>query len=259
MGALDFIFGGNQQQQQPAQQQQQQQQPAQQPQQPAQPPQGNIPSQPTTVPDTNNPTVPAGMDNPPQQEESPLAAFADLWNNDNTNQQSQTPDDVYARLKPEDVQKVIAKADFSSVITPEQLAAIGNGGEAAQQAFAQAINSVAQRVMLQSTLVNNNLSMQAMQKAITQAESRIPDAMRKYSSADYSRTANPLLSNPAVKPVADAVQAQLLAKNPNATNAEITQMTQDFIAAMGAQFAPKQEPINNSATNDTDWDAFFKM
>lgn len=217
---------------------------------------GNIPAAPVVSSDPNNPTVPTSSSEG-SYEESPLAAYKDLW--DNANSKSQTSSDQPSvKLNPADVQKVIAKADFASVITPEQLTAISEGGEPAQQAFMQAMNSVAQRVMLQSTLVNNRLAEQAISKAIANAESKLPDALRKYSSSDYARTSTPLLSNPAVKPIADAVQSQLLSKYPNATNEDITRMTKEFIQAVGEQFAPKPDIVNNSATGETDWENFFR-
>lgn len=261
MGIFDTIFnGGQQQQQQPT--------PAPAPAQPAQaaPQQpvadtgagnpGNIPSTPTVNVDPANATAPVPDPTQATAEESPLAQFASLWDTTDTPSQ-QNAEEGLLNLNQEEVQKVIAKADFTSVVTPEQLQAISSGGEDAQTAFMQALGSVAQRVMLQSTLVNGRLSEQAVRKALSQAESRLPDTIRKYGAADHAKNSNPVLNNPAVKPVADAVQAQLLLKNPNATNAEITQMTQDFIVALGAQVAPAPVINNNEVTDDIDWDAFL--
>lgn len=257
MGVLDKIFGSSQPVQQPAQQQQAQQPATQQPaQQPAQP--GNLPPQPTVPADPNNPTAPIPKPDVTATDD-PLAQYGSLWENvpsaSNNNEQ---PKSVFD-LNQEQVKNVIAKNDFSKLITPDQLQAIGQGGEAAQQAFAQAIGNVAQQVMLQSIMVNSRLAGQGVNQAIKGAEGRIPEAIRNYTTRDSARTANPLLSNPAVKPVADAVQSQLLAKYPNATSAEITDMTVNYIKAMGQQFAPKQEEQAPTSEAGTDWAKFLDM
>jgi hypothetical protein len=64
-----------------------------------------------------------------------------------------------------------------------------------------------------------------------------------------------LFSNPAIKPVIDATQAQLLQKYPDATQAELTKMTQEYIVAMGAAFNP-QTPASDLPAGEEDWSKF---
>jgi len=255
MGFLDKIFGTTPQQQQvPVQQPGVQPAPGQIA--PGQP--GNIPA-PTVVADPNNPTAPVQQPvapvTPEVVDDSPLAEFSKLWEDD-PKKEGDTPPEPPATLKAEDVQKIVAKTDFSQAITPEMLVAITAGGEDAAKAFATAMNAVAQQVMVQSTMVNNKLTEQAVEKALTAHKATLPDMLRSGLVSDHAKNSNPLFANPAIKPVIEATQSQLLAKFPNATPAEITDMTQRFVIAMGQEFAPK-DVVNDNAFGETDWDKFM--
>jgi hypothetical protein len=109
--------------------------------------------------------------------------------------------------------------------------------------------------MVQATLVGNKLSEKQVAAAIEKQMAGLPDMLRAQGSTEHLRTTNPIFENPAVKPVVDATQAQLLQKFPNASNAEITKMTQDFILAMGESFAP---PTPALAPGETNWDNFLE-
>lgn len=192
-----------------------------------------------------------------QEPETPLAQFKDMWETKPIEKDDQTQQTEPVALNQEAVQKIVAKTDFSQVITPENMAAITAGGEDASKAFASAMNQVAQQVMVQATMVNNKLTEQAVAKAREDFSSSLPALLRQQASANHLNETNPLFSNPAVKPVIEATQAQLLSRHPNATHAEITKMTQDYIIAMGTEFAPK-DAVNNTVTGDTDWETFLK-
>lgn len=211
-------------------------------------PPGNIPDQ-QVVATPGNGVVPV-----PQKDESPLAEFNTLWDTD-----PNKGDDAPAAptpLDPEAVRKAVAKTDFSNVVTPDHLTAIAAGGEEAQAAFAQAMNAVAQQVMVQSTMVNNKLTEQAVERAIQSHTAGLPEMLRSQAASDHLKTANPLFSNPAVKPVIEATQTALLQKFPNATAAELTEMTQNYIVAMGESFAPAVV-VNDGGLQETDWEAYL--
>jgi len=185
--------------------------------------------------------------------DTPLSQFVDLWENTPNKENPNAP----VALNQQAVQEAVAKTDFSQSITPEQLQTVTAGGEGAEQALAQMLNNVAQQVMVQSTMVNNKLSEQALGRARTEFESSIPSMLRAQQAKNHLNESNPLFSNPAIQPVVQATQQQLLQKFPNATQAELTKMTQDYITAMGEAFAPKQSVNDNAALNETDWDAFL--
>lgn len=211
---------------------------------------GNLPAAPTVAMHASPGTAPNGT---VPEMQTPLDAFQDLWNT----QASKATDSaqIMPALNAEDVQKAMAKADFGSFIPKEHLATIAGADQATQQAFMQAMNSVAQQVMVQSTMVSNKLAESAVNKMRESINSSIPGMVRQHAVSDHTKTTNPLFTNPAVKPVVEATQAQLLNKFPNATPAEITQMTQDYILAMGKAFSPQAAP--SKSPDDLDWSQFL--
>lgn len=224
---------------------------------------GNIPASPsvssapaTTGSDPNG-VVPGTATQAPAapKDNSPLAPFADLWQN-TTNKSGESIDpNASLKLNPEDVMKAAAKIDFSGTFTPENLDAISAGGEGAQRAFVESLTAVARQVLTQSTLVNSQLANEAIVRAIAATEAKIPALLRDASASDHLNTTNPIFQNPAIQPVVEATKQQLLGKYPNATPAQITEMTRDYIMAMGEAFAPKPVDINKGSTN---WEAFLQ-
>lgn len=233
---------------QPAAQPQPQQQPA---------PAGNIPA-PATTPVSSAGTAPNGVvPNVPAAEQdpkTPLAEYANLWETPTVT----TPDlgiQAPPELTHEMLNKAMATVDFSTAITPEMSQAIMQGGEQAAAAFAQAMGAVAKRVMVESTLVSNRLTKQAVDYAVKSTSATLPTTLRTQAATNHLYESNPLFSNPAVKPIVEATQQQLLQKFPNATNAEIVSMTHDYLKTVGAAFNPAPAPIAN--VNEPDWMAFM--
>lgn len=256
MNILQSIFGNNA-PQQPAAPATPAVDPSQQQQQAVPPQQGNIPATPAVVTDPNNPTAPV---TPPATEavpENPLDSYKALWDTPPVDKDNPAPAEPQP-LTAEQLQQAVSKANFSNSITPETLQAISAGGEDATTAFASAMNEVAKQVMVQATLVNNKLTEKAVADAVAKQQATIPDLLRQQAAATHAKDTNPIFNNPAIKPIVEATQSQLLQKFPNATPAELTKMTQDYITAMGSAFAPQEAVNNNSGTGEVDWDAFLK-
>lgn len=222
---------------------------------------GNIPTstvapQPgnTTVPVTTDTTVPPTQDN---KDDSPLAQFSKLWENEPTKEgDNQNPAPVTA-VTQEQLQKVMGKLDLTSAVTPEQMTAIAAGGEEATKAMMQMMNTVAQQTMIQSTLVTSKLTEKAIEAAVAQQTKAIEVQTRAQAVKSHAVDTNPIFKNPAVAPIVAATQEQLIQKFPQATPAEITEMTQSFILAMGKEFAPAVEADPTATTGEnTDWTKF---
>ena len=226
---------------------------------PADPAAPATPTPPGAIPpnaDVKDPLVPEGAITDPAvpADNSPLAQFSKLWETKPADPNSPDPAKP-AELKAEDVQKIVSQQDFTGMITPEQLTAVTGGGEDAQAALSQVLNAVVQNVMVQSTMVNNKLTQTAVNKAIADERATLPEQLRAGRSRDHLITENPLFDNPAVKPVMEATQKQLLQQYPNATDAELTKMTQDYVKAIAETLAPA--PITETTSSgDTDWSNF---
>lgn len=217
---------------------------------------GNM--QPPSVTPTQSPTgegngvVPNNEGSAPA--ESPLDKFKDLWETTPT-ENSEAPA-TPQELTQESLQKAMESADFTSGISPEQFAAISQGGEEAQKAFMQAMNNVAKQVMVQATLVNNKLTAKAVAEAREAASKSIPNLLKQQAASNHLKDTNPVFTNPAIKPFIESAQEKLIAKNPNATPAELTAMTQELMTAIADQFSPAPA-VNPQAAQEEDWSKFL--
>lgn len=218
--------------------------------------QGNIPAAPTVVTNPDGtPVVPAVVPAVSEtKDETPLAAFKDLWETAPIDPNAPAAPAAYKPPTAEEIQKATAKADFTKNITPEQLAEVTAGGEGAGEALLKLLNTVGQQSLAQSTMVSAKLSEQALTAAIEAEVAKIPALVRAQTVQAHLKDTNPLFNNPAITPVIEATQERLQLKHPNATPAEITEMTQGFITAMGEHFAPKvTEPTGIAADDWSDY------
>ena len=218
-------------------------------QQQATPPnQGNIPAVPAVV--TNPDGTPVVAAEPEVKDESPLAEFSKLWDTAPVDPNAPPEPKAYVPPTAEEIQKAVAKVDFSNNFTPEQLAAVTAGGEGATEALVQLLNTVGQQSLAQSTGISSKLNEQAMQAAIAEEVAKVPALVRAQTVQAHLKDTNPLFDNPAIKPVIDATQQQLQSKFPNATPAQITEMTEKYVLSMGEHFAPKPEVQEGTAADD---------
>lgn len=223
------------------------------------PMQGNIPAASTVPVEPGNPTAPVvtpAVPAEPAKPQSPLAEFSGLWDTKPTDPANPPPAGP-TPLTAEAIQKVVGKANFASGITPETMTAIAAGGEEAQKAFAAALNAATQQAVTQAILASNKLTEQAVATAENKFAASLPELLRNQAAADHLKSSNPLFADPAIKPIIEATQAQMLEKNPTATHAQITEMTQNYILAMGEAFAPKKVVNDNVVGTETDWEAFL--
>ena len=190
---------------------------------------------------------------------SPLDQFNDLWKPSENNGEPQP----LINVDPKALADAAKKTDFTKMISPEQLSAIGQGGEAAVQAFAQAMNSVAQGVYAQSAFATTKIVQQAVNKAREQFQAELPAHVKKLNVSENLRGENPAFAHPAASPILGALEIQLTQKHPNASAGEITQMAKQYLETFaGAINAPKaaaEAEATRKAANskETDWNSFL--
>ncbi len=208
---------------------------------------GNMPENPnvTNTPATTPPATPEEKSN------SPLDTHKALWDTVDKKDEPAAP----VKLTEANLQTAMSKANFSKVITAEQMTAIATGGEDAAKALPEIMNAVVQAAMVQSTLINQGLTDKAVADAVAAQQGKIPELLRHQAITDHAKTTNPIFKDPAVIPVLDAVKAQLAVKHPAATPAEITDMTKDIMLGLGQAFTPEPTP-DPSASTETDWSTF---
>lgn len=264
MSIFDTLFGGNN------SNQQQQAAP------PATPPQnqnqnngagqpGNIPPNPNTnvantpgaapngvVPDSTN-------QNGNGESTSQLDNFNTLWQpNEGGNNEPQP----LINVDPKSLAEAASKTNFVKMIPPEQLKAISEGGEGAMQAFASAMNKVAQGVYAQSAFATTRIVEQAVAKAQERFTSEIPNHVKKLQVSESLRNENPALNHPAASPILGAIESQLTVKHPNASSTEIKNMAMQYLdqfaSAINKPKEQKKLEQENKANQGTDWSTFIQ-
>lgn len=189
---------------------------------------GQIPQNPSQVTASSNNTAPNGVvpaGTPAPAAEAPLDQFKDIWQpSENKNEQQ-----PLINVDPKSLAEAAKKTDFTKMITSEQLQAISQGGEASMQAFAQALNQVAQGVYAQSAFATTKIVESAVNKAREQFQADIPAHVKRLNVSESLQTENPAFSHPAASPILGAIQAQLTQKHPNASSGEIATMARQYL------------------------------
>lgn len=201
------------------------------------------------------PAAPAASEPTTAEPKSPFAEFETLWQND-PNAATPGTGNIF-NVDPAKLQEAASKVDFSKVVTPEMMQGIQAGGEEATQAFLQAMNKMSQQVYAQSAAASIAMVEQATKKAKEQFTADIPNLLKKQQVNANLRDENPVLSDPAVAPLIQALESQLVVKFPNATPTELKDMAKNYIAGLGSVFN-KAEPVKTeSGPEDIDWEALF--
>lgn len=177
---------------------------------------------------------------PQQEPESPTQPFKDVWQPvpvDTTKQ----PDPL-TQLTPQNFMDSAAKQNFVQALTPEQIQKIQAGGPEATQVVLELQAKTAQDVMGKTLASANTLIDKKLELARKDFNNNIPRTVRDSNVREALFQQNKLLADPAVAPMVIAMQAQISEKFPQAGEAEILKMAQDFVLAAGNAFAPKEQP-----------------
>lgn len=221
----------------------------------AQPQPGNLPEQMTagmrSAP--GNPNVPANANPAPAEG---LDQFKDLW------KPAEFPADQQSggmfNVDPKQLMDAAKKIDFTKVIQPQQLQAIAAGGPEAMQAFASAMNSVAQTVYAQNAHATAKIVEQAISKSQDTMRSELPQHIKRQSVSESLRAENPALTHPAASPILGALEQQMTQKFPNASSMEISKMAQEYLVSFSkAMQKPEAAPSTASGSKDADWSAYL--
>jgi len=210
-----------------------------------------------------NGTVPATGDNITPPAATPFDQFAELWKNEPVDPNAPPPQSgVFGTIDPKRFMEAAGKIDFAKVVTPEQLQQISAGGADAMQAFAAALNSVAQTTYAQSAFASTKIAEQAVAKAKESILADLPQHIKRNTVQDNLRQENPIFSNPAVQPIISALEQQMTVKYPQATASEITTMAKQYVEALGTSFAPKAPdpklgPNGKTGREEMDWSTFL--
>jgi len=203
-------------------------------------------------------TAPNGVvPNNVNEADTPLAKFADFWDND-PNAAAPAGEFTPETLDPAKLQEVMGGVNLTGAITPEMQARINAGGEDAMAAMMEVVNTTGQQAMVHSATVANKMVTSQVAKAIEAMEAKIPGLVKSQSVNSALHEQNPIFSNPAVAPIMEATKQNLQVKFPNATAPELTKMAQDYVLAIGQAFNPAT-PAASPDQNNFDWSGYENL
>lgn len=207
-----------------------------------------------------------------EQGASPLDEFKDIWQPNETQPSGDGQGKPAGEGKPNKPQgpnygEIAKRIDFARLI-PQELLTKATSGDAA--AFAQVINSVSQATFAASMRMANDFSARASKEAETRLTSSLPEHFKKFSLSD-STPKNPTLSHPAVRPMIEAIKAQLAMKFPEATTADLNQKAEQYVGAMFSEIGkgtpqekseqqadPRMAVMKAQEAGEFDWNTYFE-
>lgn len=199
---------------------------------------------------------PAGADGQPAQG---LEKFKDLFTpltpEQLAQQQDFNPDQMFASLNPEAVQKAVSQVNFANGVSADDMAAVAAGGNEAVAALARIMNTVGQNSMAQGLMGSAELVKQALKQANSGLDQRLGKAAKQQMVQEAIFRENPALRSPAAKPIVDALQHAISLKNPSATPQELQEAATEYLAQFAAVAAGKQPNAQADADKDEglDW------
>ena len=182
----------------------------------------------------------------PPKEQTPLAEFADIWNT--PTQEGEVPlglDDPYLQIDAGKVQELVNGMSFAQP-TPQQQELFAKALQGDVQAFSEILNGVAREVYYQSAINAAKVSERVARTGVDRLRENIPKQVRSISSSETLLKTNPLLNNPALRPIVNAVQSQFQLKHPTASPTELAEMTTKYFADSAHLFAPTAFNANNA-------------
>ena len=218
---------------------------------PAQP--GNLPA---AAPDQGQP---ANVNAPAASPTAPLEGmdqFTDLWKPAES-PAGGVPNGMF-NVDPAKLMEAAGRMDFSKAVAPEQLQAISAGGPEAMQAFAQAMNKVAQTVYAQNAMATTKIVEQALKQSKDSFMGELPQHIKRQQVSDTLRTENPAFSHPAAAPILGALEQQMAVKYPNATASELASMSRQYLENFSNMMKkPEAASTQSSSNGEVDWNSFL--
>lgn len=197
-----------------------------------------------------DPNAPAPNPNNPQGP-SPLEKYKEFFDNTPkptaTNQPAPAPTVLDAGVT--HYAKSAEKLDFSSLITPEQRAAMAKGGEAAAGAFIDALNTVGRQVYAHSGATASSVVKKGIELSQSEIDSKMQQSLTLAQATSNISQTNSILTNPMYKPMVSAIQQHFLTVKPTLSPTELAELTVGYFNQMAtAPAAPAPDPKKEDPT-----------
>jgi hypothetical protein len=204
-------------------------------------------------------TVPVVPEIPPATPPATADPFETLWTQDPKD--ATTGQQLNFNLDPAALAEIAGKLDYTQAITPELKQRLANGGEDAVQANLEVLNLVSRLGYQQNAVATTKLIEAAVRNTEASMDARIATVIKSMGLGENLSASNPALSNPKFAPIVEAAKKQIIAKNPNATQAELNKLLSTYLDQAGEAFAPglaaranaPRNTVGNFNQPETDW------
>lgn len=163
-------------------------------------------------------------------------------------------------ISEEAVSKAAKTVAFTNAVTPEIREKIAKGGAEAQEAFMEALNTVAQEVYGKTALAGSAITKKALEEMRGDFLKELPKLIREHTTKGSASRLNPVFKDPALAPVVSALEQTFTVKFPEASADEIATMVQTYMDDMTTHLqnskAKPKTRSNKNGTDDVDWEAF---
>lgn len=153
----------------------------------------------------------------------------------------------------------VGKLNFiEGAATPEMITAIQAGGDDAVKALPALMNKVAQNAFAAALKASMQISQTAFAKAAPAIEGKMNDTINRRRITEAVTTANPVLSHPSGKIIADALIDSFAKKYPTASETELKELANKYITDISTVGMPQPATDKKSASKmETDWSTFM--
>ena len=191
--------------------------------------------------------------------QSPLDSFAEIWQTP-TNVQNQAPNIAADAIsfdanQMQAIRQKVGAMNFLAGAKPETIQAALTGNV---EAFGSVINGAVQQALLQSMQLSGAMVNQGLRGRSQELMSHFPEIVRQQLASQQLRQDNPLFSNPATKPVLEALESALVRNQPGLTPQQVSQVAQSYLQEFAKNLIPQSPVQQSQQAAGTEWDNFFK-
>lgn len=220
---------------------------------------------PGVTPNQTPSTPPANTDSAVPQDNKvapapppPLADFTKLWETPVADPKAPAPPKSFLEnVTAENIAKAAGAVDFSKIVSQDLVADITAGGEKGVQALLKALNGVAQDVYAKSATASTTILKKALEEHRGFIEDDLPTKIRESSIRGSAKARNPILDNPALRPLTNALETQFATQYPEATADQVAEMVEDYWHKTSKFLTAASTPTPTKTTRgEPDWDEF---
>lgn len=164
------------------------------------------------------------------------------------------PDNSYLpKIDPNKINESFSKINFAGNITPEQRAAMAQGGEAGVNAMMEVINNVGQQVASRMFHTNYGLLEKALPNAFDKFSGSLDSRINLNMAGNLGRSQNPIMADPQFSPMVDSIRTQISTKYPHLSADNLNSAVNKYFDDMATKLGYKKEaaPAGNNQNQNT--------